>query len=123
MTLGLGTSLFLRMYEILHYICISVDSRACQNDDLTLECPAGQVLKIHRARYGRNSNDICTKYANGNDRPSSQLNMCSGSETTLEKVRGSCEGKASCTIKASSSVFGDRCVGTFKYLKVVHSCE
>lgn len=35
----------------------------------------------------------------------------------------SCNGKNSCTIRASNSVFGDPCVGTYKYLEVSYVCE
>lgn len=35
----------------------------------------------------------------------------------------SCSGKNICTIKASNSVFGDPCVGTYKYLELAYICE
>lgn len=35
----------------------------------------------------------------------------------------SCNGKNSCTIRASNSVFGDPCGGTYKYLEVAYVCE
>uniref|UniRef100_A0A8C1THN0 SUEL-type lectin domain-containing protein n=2 Tax=Cyprinus carpio TaxID=7962 RepID=A0A8C1THN0_CYPCA len=33
-----------------------------------------------------------------------------------------CEGKSSCSILASNSVFSDPCFGTFKYLNISYSC-
>lgn len=35
----------------------------------------------------------------------------------------SCNGKNSCTIRVDNSVFGDSCVGTYKYLEVAYVCE
>lgn len=35
----------------------------------------------------------------------------------------SCNGKNSCTIKASNSVFGDPCIRTYKYLELAYNCE
>lgn len=34
-----------------------------------------------------------------------------------------CNGKNSCTISASNSVFGDPCYGTYKYLEVSYVCD
>lgn len=34
-----------------------------------------------------------------------------------------CNGKNSCTISASNSVFGDPCFGTYKYLEVSYVCD
>lgn len=33
-----------------------------------------------------------------------------------------CNGKNSCVVSVSNSVFGDPCVGTFKYLEVAYTC-
>jgi len=33
-----------------------------------------------------------------------------------------CNGKRKCKIEASNDVFGDPCVGTFKYVKMVYHC-
>lgn len=34
-----------------------------------------------------------------------------------------CNGKNSCTVSASNSVFGDPCGGTYKYLEVSYVCD
>ena len=42
---------------------------------------------------------------------------------SLREVRSNCNGKNSCTVKASNSVFGDPCFGTFKYVEMVYICR
>ncbi|CDQ94852.1 unnamed protein product [Oncorhynchus mykiss] len=34
-----------------------------------------------------------------------------------------CDGKRQCIVKVSNSVFGDPCVGTYKYLDVAYTCD
>ena len=41
---------------------------------------------------------------------------------SLEKVKSECEDKKKCSLYASNVVFGDPCVGTFKYLSVTYYC-
>lgn len=35
----------------------------------------------------------------------------------------SCGGKRTCSFQANNSLFGDPCIGTFKYLTVSYSCD
>jgi len=42
---------------------------------------------------------------------------------SLSIVQGRCQGKTSCSLRANNGVFGDPCVGTYKYLQVGHTCE
>ena len=39
------------------------------------------------------------------------------------KMKEKCDGKQSCTIAAINSVFGDPCVGTFKYMEINYDCR
>uniref|UniRef100_A0A3Q2VBZ0 SUEL-type lectin domain-containing protein n=1 Tax=Haplochromis burtoni TaxID=8153 RepID=A0A3Q2VBZ0_HAPBU len=77
------------------------------------------VLVIHGADYGRHDKTTCSA-----GRPASQLQdvQCS-SQTSTSVAAERCNGKNSCTISASNSVFGDPCVGTYKYLEVVYTCQ
>uniref|UniRef100_A0A3P9DMZ1 SUEL-type lectin domain-containing protein n=1 Tax=Maylandia zebra TaxID=106582 RepID=A0A3P9DMZ1_9CICH len=90
----------------------------CEGFQANLQCE-GQVLVIHGANYGRRDKTTCSA-----GRPASQLQVvqCS-SQTSTNVVAESCNGKNSCTISASNSVFGDPCVGTYKYLEVDYTCQ
>uniref|UniRef100_A0A671S735 SUEL-type lectin domain-containing protein n=1 Tax=Sinocyclocheilus anshuiensis TaxID=1608454 RepID=A0A671S735_9TELE len=65
-------------------------------------------IQINTANYGRTDKTTCSE-----GRPSSEL---------LKVVTSVCEGKNSCSILASNSVFSDPCVGTIKYLYISYSC-
>ncbi|GLD70964.1 rhamnose-binding lectin-like protein [Lates japonicus] len=94
-----------------------VHSVTCENFSANLKCDGGQVISVHGANYGRHDQTTCAA-----GRPPSQIQnvKCSGAAT---KVAESCDGKTSCTVSASNSVFGDPCVGTYKYLEVAYSCQ
>ena len=83
---------------------------------VTLNCMNGTTLHIHYANYGRLAGpEIC-------DHPSiSDLNCMAASSMSI--VTAACEGLTTCTVSAENSVFGDPCVGTYKYLEIHYSCE
>uniref|UniRef100_A0A8C6SHJ5 SUEL-type lectin domain-containing protein n=1 Tax=Neogobius melanostomus TaxID=47308 RepID=A0A8C6SHJ5_9GOBI len=79
----------------------------------------GRVLHIYRADYGRSDRTTCSQ-----GRPSEQLQNVNCASYTMGplKILG-CNGKSRCSVRASNSVFGDPCGGTYKYLQVSYSCE
>ncbi|CAI5648622.1 unnamed protein product [Oreochromis niloticus] len=96
-----------------------VESITCEGSQTNLQCDKGQVLVIHSASYGRHDKTTCS-----DGRPTSQLQVVTCSSSTSDDVvASSCNGKNSCTIPATNSVFGDPCVGTYKYLEVVYTCQ
>ncbi|XP_072178781.1 L-rhamnose-binding lectin CSL3-like [Diadema setosum] len=86
----------------------------CEHRTISLSCPAGEQVYTMSASYGRRSNRLCTTG------PIQTTNCHSGS--SLSRVSSSCDRQSSCNVTASNSVFGDPCVGTFKYLEVVYVC-
>uniref|UniRef100_A0A3Q2PNL4 L-rhamnose-binding lectin CSL3-like n=1 Tax=Fundulus heteroclitus TaxID=8078 RepID=A0A3Q2PNL4_FUNHE len=89
---------------------------ACEGSVAQLQCDKGQLISVSRATYGRSDQKTCSS-----GRPANQLTnvQCSGN---ADKVAQSCNGKQSCSIRAANSVFGDPCVGTYKYLEVDYLC-
>eukprot|EP00058_Branchiostoma_floridae_P006908 XP_002592396.1 hypothetical protein BRAFLDRAFT_67261 [Branchiostoma floridae] len=88
--------------------------RVCENQRLSISCPAGQQINIVSALYGRTTGAFC---------PSGPIRTTNcRSSTSLTRVRTSCQGKPTCSVSASNSVFGDPCVGTHKYLEVSSTC-
>uniref|UniRef100_A0A668UCC9 SUEL-type lectin domain-containing protein n=1 Tax=Oreochromis aureus TaxID=47969 RepID=A0A668UCC9_OREAU len=100
---------------------ISQKDHTLNNGNFTLSYNLNWTVKkiIHGADYGRHDKTTCS-----DGRAASQLQVvqCS-SPTSNDVVAKSCNGKNSCTIPASNSVFGDPCVGTYKYLEVVYTCQ
>ncbi|KAE8292666.1 L-rhamnose-binding lectin CSL3 [Larimichthys crocea] len=77
----------------------------------------GQVITVISANYGRRDRTTCSS-----GRPSSQVQKVDCSRPT-NHVAESCNGRSSCAVEASNTIFGDPCGGTYKYLEVVYTCQ
>ncbi|XP_078313062.1 zonadhesin-like isoform X2 [Crassostrea virginica] len=86
----------------------------CENSQRTITCPPGSNLRIFSAFFGRSNRKVC--------RGTIRTLRCS-SKNALAKARGLCDGRQSCNVRASVSVFGDPCRGTSKYLEVSYACQ
>uniref|UniRef100_A0A8C6SI49 SUEL-type lectin domain-containing protein n=1 Tax=Neogobius melanostomus TaxID=47308 RepID=A0A8C6SI49_9GOBI len=108
-------------YLQVSYSCkrSSIGETACEHSTVDLTCGSGQVIHIDSADYGRHDHTTCSQ-----GRPSQQLQNvnCASSGATHLMVK-MCNGKSRCSVRASNSVFGDPCFGTYKYLQVSYSCE
>ncbi|XP_068454261.1 L-rhamnose-binding lectin CSL1-like [Clinocottus analis] len=105
-------------YLDTNYTCFPANHLvACENSLAHLQCDEGQVIFVYGADYGRRDQTTCTF----SQRASAIKNVACSNPTS--KVADSCNGKNSCTISASNSVFGDPCAGTYKYLEVAYGCE
>ncbi|XP_023851558.1 L-rhamnose-binding lectin CSL3 isoform X3 [Salvelinus sp. IW2-2015] len=92
-------------------------SITCEGSDALLQCDGGKI-QIKRANYGRRKHDVCSI-----GRPDNQLsNTNCLSQSTISKMAERCGGKSECVVPASNFVFGDPCVGTYKYLDIKYSC-
>lgn len=89
---------------------------ACEHQQLDIGCWKKEVIKVISAMFGRTDNHTCSREIN-------PANTSCRAKRATEIVRGQCHGKNGCLVTASSSVFGDPCVGTFKYLTVTYKCQ
>ncbi|KAM4570547.1 L-rhamnose-binding lectin SML-like [Fundulus diaphanus] len=105
-------------YLETNYTCFpAIQLVTCEHSYAHLHCEYGQVIFVFGADYGRRDHTTCSYR-----RPASQIeNVYCTNPTRI--VAETCNGKNSCTIQASNSVFGDPCGGTFKYLEVAYTCE
>uniref|UniRef100_A0A4W4E0M5 SUEL-type lectin domain-containing protein n=1 Tax=Electrophorus electricus TaxID=8005 RepID=A0A4W4E0M5_ELEEL len=94
-----GTSKYL---TVSHHCLPHPTSVTCEGDNAVLTC-AG-VLNIHNANYGRTDSTVSP------NKPKSQF-------MSVQR----CEGKSSCVVPATNSVFSDPCYGTYKYLSIKYS--
>ncbi|XP_072176985.1 L-rhamnose-binding lectin CSL3-like [Diadema setosum] len=110
-----------RKYLGVTYTCvpsfIMQRKYVCQNRMLSLRCPNGRKLSVGYAAFGRRSSSICSTQT------SMQIAPCRSSKTASSIVRARCNGKTSCSLPASVSVFGNPCPGISKYLKVLAQCK
>ncbi|XP_065667087.1 rhamnose-binding lectin isoform X2 [Hydra vulgaris] len=91
-------------------------ARACEGFDLKIVCNSHEVIEVLNANYGRTLSNVCPGAQSSNVK-------CNNQPKSLVVVRNSCSGRSSCVIKASNAVFGDPCVGTYKYLEVQYQCK
>lgn len=97
--------------------CSCGQSLTCEGQNTFLYCGLGEVLDIQSAIYGRHNTKMCSQ-----NRPLSQIsNTNCGIHSS--KVAEICNGKRNCSIRANNNMFGDPCVGTYKYLTVTYSCQ
>lgn len=92
---------------------------ACQDSIAHLRCEEGKVIQISSASYGRQDNVTCSF-----ELPLSQHNQTDcASSVTHYNVYNRCNGRSVCSVKATNSVFGEPCFGTYNYLQVDYSCQ
>lgn len=87
----------------------------CEHDSATISCER-QTIFIKSASYGRSTGPETCPH------PQIKTTDCDAA-TSLRVVSDACNGKPTCTLTASNSVFGDPCVGTYKYLEVSYECR
>ncbi|XP_065066388.1 L-rhamnose-binding lectin ELEL-1-like [Rhopilema esculentum] len=87
----------------------------CENQDSTISCPSNLKVRIDFAYYGRLHQRNCTT--------GPMKTVECRAESSEKIVKNLCNNQQSCTLKANNKVFGDPCVGTFKYLHVKYCCS
>ncbi|KAK7132557.1 hypothetical protein R3I93_018938 [Phoxinus phoxinus] len=100
-------------YLDVSYNCIPAKtSVTCENHRSVIKCCKG-VIHVHHANYGRRDLATCPHTL-------ATTPDCYSPQTS--SLRSRCDGKKSCQLNASNSVFSDPCVGVYKYLEVTYSC-
>ncbi|KAM9340654.1 L-rhamnose-binding lectin CSL2-like [Symphorus nematophorus] len=86
----------------------------------TFTCEAGrsQVIKVLMANYGRLRKRVCRYQYPRTQPPNTSCRLPS----TLKKMADRCDGKNTCSVRASNQIFSNPCAGTRKYLKFSYTC-
>ncbi|XP_065666259.1 protein DD3-3 isoform X3 [Hydra vulgaris] len=101
--------------DLSNYITSEVQvASVCEWSTLTLSTNGLGTLKILEANYGRTSSTLCGSNPSYNTK-------CNNQQKSLQIVKSLCESQTSCSVTASNNVFGDPCVGTYKYLEVKYT--
>ncbi|CAN8028397.1 unnamed protein product, partial [Ixodes persulcatus] len=88
----------------------------CEGRELSISCPDNYQIHLVRANYGRLSIGICNDYG----RLDWSVNCMSYKSFLIMQDR--CAHKSSCGTHVSSTLFGDPCPGTLKYLEMQYHC-
>ncbi|XP_071954976.1 L-rhamnose-binding lectin ELEL-1-like isoform X2 [Antedon mediterranea] len=88
----------------------------CEHSRISINC-GNHKINVLCAEYGR-SVPFSTRCRGSASSPS----LSCLAQTSISKVNRLCDGKTSCSVYASNSVFGDPCPGTYKYLEVTYEC-
>lgn len=89
----------------------------CEGSRLQINCTESHYLDIIRANYGRFSIAIC------NDHGETDWSVNCMSPRTLRVIEARCSNEAFCDVPVDSTIFGDPCPGTFKYVEVHYACR
>ncbi|KAK7129159.1 hypothetical protein R3I94_017388 [Phoxinus phoxinus] len=101
-------------YLDVSYDCIPAKrSVTCESRQGVIKCGKG-VIRVHHANYGRRDLVTCPHKL-------TTTPHCYSPQTS--SLRSRCDGKKSCQLSASNSVFSDPCVGVNKYLEVIYRCK
>lgn len=90
---------------------------ACEDTTLNITCGADLYLDVIRANYGRFSITICNDHGNTDWKVDCQAGR------TLRAMQARCSNKKQCIVPVQSSIFGDPCPGTYKYIEVHYACR
>ncbi|CAM4331199.1 unnamed protein product [Leuciscus chuanchicus] len=89
----------------------------CEGGFGTLRCGSFGTIRVIEANYGRTDRTTCVRgipyYHTSNTR-------CK--KTVTNTVSNRCNGRKTCVVHASNTVFGEPCVGTYKYLALTYQC-
>lgn len=90
---------------------------ACEDTLLVMKCENGTQINLIRANYGRFSITQC------NENARLDLSTDCMSPITFRIMKERCQDKQECNVTATSSIFGDKCPKTRKYLEVHFQCQ
>ncbi|KAI8485101.1 hypothetical protein Bbelb_372070 [Branchiostoma belcheri] len=90
------------------------EEQTCEHQTMEITCDGG-IIEIVRASYGRSDWTTCAE-----GQPCHTIEC--DADSSMDILQEQCNGRESCSVDASNSVFGDPCFGTFKYLDVGWNC-
>jgi len=102
---------------------------ACDDENLSLECPAGSKIAIQLVRYGREapSEQVCPPTPSSPRPYTGREGLACSIPEAVRTVEELCQSKQSCSILTGVTAFGlnifDPCPGVRKYAEVAYKCQ
>ncbi|XP_066158734.1 protein eva-1 isoform X2 [Euwallacea fornicatus] len=139
MYLGFGSEAQTQDYQRLDIFALlsgtlrTYQRAGCDNETVTLKCPAGTSIAVQIAQYGKSaaSKGLCSKLTSTAasiypDISASTVCLLPNSiqYSLLQAVVEACQKKRQCKLKTSPTTFGgDPCPGIPKYVEVAYKCK
>uniref|UniRef100_H2Y0M5 SUEL-type lectin domain-containing protein n=1 Tax=Ciona intestinalis TaxID=7719 RepID=H2Y0M5_CIOIN len=92
----------------------------CEGGSNRISCPTGYIINVLHAFYGR-TDGTTTCRRDRCPHPSILTTSCTAAGSS-NIINDACDGQQYCSLSANNQVFGDPCVGTYKYIKVEYRC-
>jgi len=89
--------------------------KGCQDNEVLIACPTGDVVSVKSAFYGRKDLNICAAHP-------SEIKNKNCESNPLKEVQTRCNKQETCRLAVDESVFEDPCPDTSKYLQVDFEC-
>ncbi|XP_061195848.1 L-rhamnose-binding lectin CSL3-like [Saccostrea echinata] len=87
----------------------------CENHQGYIRCDNDETIHIIQANYGRTEG--------GNICPHASIRDTNCYSTNAKGVVGTkCNGRRECNLESNNGIFGDPCIGTYKYMSVQFTC-
>ncbi|CAK8676565.1 unnamed protein product [Clavelina lepadiformis] len=87
---------------------------ACENHNVHVTCPKGDVIYVLDGFYGRKNAKTCPSKVNHN--------ITCAAHNSLEKIMQTCNYKNSCVLRPINLLYGDPCIGVYKYISMNYMC-
>lgn len=87
-----------------------MNTATCEHQQLDMTCGRDEAIIVINVTYGRTVDSTCSR---------GDTSKRCRAELATKILRERCWGSK---VKASNSLFGNPCVGTFKYLIVAYKC-
>lgn len=103
---------------------VDVKEIACEGEEVNLNCPNYEGIRIVDAFWGRD--DVTTCQPDDPLEPKSYKDMCKpvDKEYAKRKIKEMCHTSESCRIPATTTVFDtELCPNVIKYLRVDYECR
>ncbi|KAL1493471.1 hypothetical protein ABEB36_011517 [Hypothenemus hampei] len=98
----------------------------CDNDIVTLKCPAGTSIAVQLAQYGKSTStkSLCAKSTSTSLLPIFDESKVCILPKSMQTVVEACQKKRQCKFQTSPITFGgDPCPGIPKYVEVAYKCK
>ena len=95
----------------------------CNGDSLSVSCPKNQVINVVSVNYGRTDSSVCVDNRDGYCGVNSWFSNTACYSDVTVYYKNKCNLKQTCSDSTFTWKNYDPCVGTYKYIEFLYTCE